>query len=741
MRKKGTNDTQTLDLGNTTKSHKFKNMDIFNIDRCAKLNIEQLYKNASFLANQLFIKINGNGKVKYFDTLVLILVHPSVYISEQIKILNMFIICAMTNALNCLEIKYSIVLMGDEDFRCILKDYNEPHSKEALERVYECLILRRFRTNIPSCLKYCLDEISSKSNFKHTSFFIFTDGLDKRFTFTQKNTWDSFIFNKKTNSFGFIFLLSSILTNKDKNLLHEIWNKFINQTKNNFRSSVFVKALELRIDEKFKNAISEIFVMNLLRTKSEDPTNEIKYIKPLFHIKYDKSISNFMENITVLEDKSLFKLNGSYIKNETISSSLNINKEPLDTNYLRNNLHQTAKNINIGFGELEHDVINLSHKFLSIRANLNRGILDEIFKPNKANLKVLSNTGTEIDIMALILYFLNPVPEPMIYLQDAIGNIKEYAITIVIDTSFSVLNHMNINHSLNTIRVLLASFTIIDLPSFDLIITGEEGPVVLCSEYPTFAALNEKSKIWELLFQCFSNPINNADLLSAIKTAYDLKRMRSNNFPSYLFILTDGLFEEEKQNQLKEMVAKLIQLNIQVIGIGLGIYPFGINNIFGQAIFDINPNNLLNSILNIIEGNMNDSNEMSCILKEEEDEKNILQTISRLLQNKKYNFIKLREELKNSPMTTNCYDMLTDEITGGYDEQGRPINPKGEKIGLLKENSLEGQSILIVMLWSCALSKTEKDLLDPKYIDKANDSNSKCIADTVEYLVVKVKKD
>ena len=58
--------------------------------------------------------------------------------------------------------------------------------------------------------------------------------------------------------------------------------------------------------------------------------------------------------------------------------------------------------------------------------------------------------------MALILYFLNPVSDPMIYLQDAIGNTKEYAITIIIDTSYSVLNHININHSLNTIRVLLS---------------------------------------------------------------------------------------------------------------------------------------------------------------------------------------------------------------------------------------------------------------------------------------------
>ena len=740
MKKKKSNIEQKLDLGNPKKFHKFHDKNVLQFNNINKLNIQDLYDKASFLANQLFIKVSGNGKVKYFDTLVLLLLDPSVYISDQIKALNMFIVCAMANALNCLEIKYSIILMGDEEFRCVLKDYNEPHSLEALERVYECLFLKRFRTNIPSCLKYSLEEISSKSGFKYTSFFIFTDGLDKRFACTQKNTWDSNIFYKKSNSFGFIFILSSILTKKNKEMINEIWNTFLNETKKNSRSGIYLKSLELIIDEQFKSKINEIFITNLIRPKIEDSQNEIKYIKPQFQVKIESSISDFIKtSFTVLEDKSLFRLNGSFIKNEIVPSSLNTNKEPLDINYFKNNLHQIAKKFNEHIDEQENNSINFAHKFLSIRTTLNRGILEEIYKPNKANLKVLSNTGTEIDIMALILYFLNPVPDPMIYLQDAIGNVKEYAITIIIDTSFSVLNHMNINHSLNTIRILLTSLTIIDLPSFDLIVTGKDGPIVLCSEYPTFAALNEKSKLWELLCECLANPISDADLISALQTAFDLKRMRTNNYPSFLFVLTDGLFEEDKQIKLKESIAKLVQTNIQVIGIGLGIYPFGINNIFGQAIFDINPNNLLNSILSIIEGNINVNKEMNYIQKEEESEKKILKSISKLISNKNFNYQSLREELKQSPLTTNCYDMINEEISGGVDEQGRPINPKGDKIGLLKENSLLGQKILIVMLWSCKLSEIENKLLDPKNIDQTNESNSKCIKNTVDYLGVKVK--
>ena len=65
---------------------------------------------------------------------MLLLIDPSVYISEEIKTLNMYIICAMANVLNCLEIKYSIVLMGDEvsnyDFSSLNLFVNDENNTE-----------------------------------------------------------------------------------------------------------------------------------------------------------------------------------------------------------------------------------------------------------------------------------------------------------------------------------------------------------------------------------------------------------------------------------------------------------------------------------------------------------------------------------------------------------------------------------------------------------------------------------
>ena len=128
----------------------------------------------------------------------------------------------------------------------------------------------------------------------------------------------------------------------------------------------------MRIDEEFKIKINDIFVLILIRQKNEDSTNEIKYIKPLLKIKNENPISYFINNyLNIIDDKSLFKLNGTYTKNAFISSSLNTKKEPLDINHYKNKLHQIAQKISNNVDEQENNSVHFAHKFLSIRMNLN----------------------------------------------------------------------------------------------------------------------------------------------------------------------------------------------------------------------------------------------------------------------------------------------------------------------------------------------------------------------------------
>ena len=52
---------------------------------------------------------------------------------------------------------------------------------------------------------------------------------------------------------------------------------------------------------------------------------------------------------------------------------------------------------------------------------------------------ILTDVGTQIDIYEFIKLCINPTPNPKIYRQLGDGFVKNYGLTIVIDTSYSCL--------------------------------------------------------------------------------------------------------------------------------------------------------------------------------------------------------------------------------------------------------------------------------------------------------------
>ena len=99
--------------------------------------------------------------------------------------------------------------------------------------------------------------------------------------------------------------------------------------------------------------------------------------------------------------------------------------------------------------------------------------------------KILSSTGSEIDVPALILYLINPNTEPLFFLENKEQIIGNNSISIIIDNSISCLNEFSINHSIQTIAILLNAFSNINIPNFDLIVSGEENPIILCTNINT----------------------------------------------------------------------------------------------------------------------------------------------------------------------------------------------------------------------------------------------------------------
>ena len=76
-------------------------------------------------------------------------------------------------------------------------------------------------------------------------------------------------------------------------------------------------------------------------------------------------------------------------------------------------------------------------------------------------------------------------------------------------------------HTIQTIRILLSSLYYDNLLCLDVIVTTNKEPIIVCSERLGNEILSEKSPFWATLFSLL-NGINDSDLASGIKTAYNI---------------------------------------------------------------------------------------------------------------------------------------------------------------------------------------------------------------------------
>ena len=108
----------------------------------------------------------------------------------------------------------------------------------------------------------------------------------------------------------------------------------------------------------------------------------------------------------------------------------------------------------------------------------NKFSFKSLFKMDTSHEKILSSTGSEINIPALILYLINPNTEPLFFWENKEQIIGNNSISIIIDNSISCLNEFSITHSIHTIAIILKAFSNINIPKFDLIVSGEENPII-----------------------------------------------------------------------------------------------------------------------------------------------------------------------------------------------------------------------------------------------------------------------
>jgi len=422
----------------------------------------------------------------------------------------------------------------------------------------------------------------------------------------------------------------------------------------------------------------------------------------------------YFENI--ISDEYYKRFDKIYFSNN-INQKSNINlSEQLNNKKTCNNIPKYIKRDfpnNTFFTKLLSNTIN--DKFL----------IDSIFYPNKATQKQLSSKGTEIDIMALILYTLQPLQEPMIYLENKGGLVRDYSITIIIDNSKSCFSEINETHSFLTMINLFHIINSMAIPSFDLIVTNNEGeePIILLLDKPS-VTIFKNYYIFEQLLTLLSNPILTPDLSEAIKTIYELKKMKKNYKESYLFILTDGLLHINKMQEILKYSILCQKIGIKIFGIGVGIFPYWTQKLFDTFIYSVNPELLLKAISKIFGKIIKTESELELVTDNPKGD--LMNIFEKLKVNKKFYFEELRKELQDIEKGDDIFNIFRNSEKKIHDKI--PMNmifiEIGQNLEIYSKNILKTQKILMVMLWSFDLNKkNESPYILPKYINNPSDVN------------------
>ena len=218
--------------------------------------------------------------------------------------------------------------------------------------------------------------------------------------------------------------------------------------------------------------------------------------------------------------------------------------------------------------------------------------IELIFPPNKPTMHSPSAKGTHLYMLGLRNFYLTHGQNNKIWLSKNKDYIKDYRVTVIIDSSISCFNDYMRPHSIKTVLAVLKMLSLAEIPYLDIIISTPSKPIVLSLGNDSIISLNYKSNLWNIILGQLTYNEEGCNLFDALRLALKLKFLKSVK-KCYAFVLTDGMFEKNEIDLLKDYVSFCEESSLEIIGIGLGYYPKGIEKIFNKCLWSLNPFMLL----------------------------------------------------------------------------------------------------------------------------------------------------
>ena len=651
------------------------------------------------------------------------------------KFFHAILVYGIINCLNALEIPYSIVLFADYQFIYTIKKFDTPHTEEIYKLVLDCIMIPRYSTRILDACFYINKKIihPKRSNRR---IFIISNGLDPKLIYGDQ--WPELLNNEK-DKYCFFFIKSDI---DEEDKISKIWDNFEKDSgydvvKIDNENDILIG--QEYIYTKFAHVLSEKIILTEEELKkAQKNINNIENNK-FYQPKYEEIYNLYKDDL------------------DTILESLKYSYENEDKKFYIFNEKHKLSHINIKSTEKD---INLIHPFKikSIKGeksnnkltkfeikDINLELFDNIFPPNKPSMYAPSLKGTRLYLVGLVKYMITGGQENKIWLEKKACLKRNYRISVIIDSSKSCFNNINYGHTYKTIFTFLKILSLIEIPFFDLIIATDKEPIILCSGNDTMNSLNNNSILWEGLASVLIR--NNHNICNLKDCILDVLKLKSLNLAkkSFLFILTDGLFDNEDTKCLSDLISFLEENLISVYGVGLGLYPERIKNIFSKCFWSANPNLLLNALsLFYSDESIPNENLESVIPKiDDEDKKSLINDINEISKN--YNnyitYGNLFDYLNNRPFNLESMEEIANKDEAENITDNKQIK---EDNTMCRPNTFKGLKVLLCCFWSKDYSDRDSDWIDPKYLTQSY-SSGKCLNDAFKYygieLIVKTKYD
>jgi hypothetical protein len=215
--------------------------------------------------------------------------------------------------------------------------------------------------------------------------------------------------------------------------------------------------------------------------------------------------------------------------------------------------------------------------------------------------------------------------------------------------------------------------------------------------------------------------------------------MGSKDTTKYMLVLTDGLYQENELELIKNRIFDCMQ-NSLLIGIGIGFYPLKIKRLFVQNIYVPNPYKLITGIgISTAKSNVKYTSTMPYLdIKPIKPEAFDL-VLEELLKTDNPINKDLIKELENIEIEMDAFSDFYNAEKEQYDSSGSLINPIGKNTSMYSKGFLEGHEILFVCLYNCDMNPNEDKCTDHKYLFERSPKANYYFNECAKHYGVKVK--